>query len=408
MTSFTLKAAKDPRADYIEQAARFKKWCRHALSFWAETAADPRGGYAELLNMDGEADFNHLRRVRVQARQAFVYAHAAHLGWFEGAREACDQAWDFLIGPGFAGGEFNALNEQTPLGAKGCAHLIKGDGQPHDDMRDLYAQAFVILAGAWRYRAFGDQEALNIAKETLGFIDQYLSADNGGWYEALPEPKSTVRRQNPHMHLFEAVLALYEATQDKLYLGYADRLFGLFKTVFFHSPTGGVLEFFTPDWQPYQGPESAGGGPFEPGHMMEWCWLLRRYEKVSGADVEAYARALFEGGLKIGWNAKLKLICNSVHVDGSPANSNLRSWAQTELIKASVAQAEAGDMDSLIYASAAIKSLFETYLDVPVWGGWADEIDASGQVICATMPTSTFYHYICAASEVDSLAQKYK
>lgn len=405
MITYKPKDVQDPRADFLEQAARLKAWCRHALRFWAERAVDPRGGYAELLNMDGTPDFAHMRRVRVQARQAYVYAHAAYLGWDEGAKPACDHAWNFLTGPGFAGGDFIAASDTLPLGAKGCAHLVKGDGGIHDDMRDLYAQAFVLLAGAWRYRAFGDDTALSIAKEILGFIDKHMAAPNGGWYEALPAPASSVRRQNPHMHLFEAMLALYQATQDKLYLGYADRLFDLFRDVFFHRETGGVIEYFTPDWQPEQGVDNAQGGPLEPGHMMEWCWLLRSYEKASGVDVSLYANAMFDGGIRLGWNEKLELICNSVHIDGRPANSNLRSWGQTELIKASIAQAVAGDMDKLFYASAAIKAIFETYLNVPVLGGWADELDASGQVISATMPTSTFYHYFCAATEVDSFAQ---
>lgn len=404
MISYRPSHASDPRADFIEQAERLKLWCCHALGFWASNAADPRGGYAEFLNMDGTADFEHIRRVRVQARQAYVYAHAAYAGWFDGARSACDQAWNFLTGPGFAGGDFIPnISASDPVGARGCAHLLKGNGELHDDMRDLYAQAFVILAGTWRFRAFGDEHALDIAKETIGFIDRHLSAQNGGWFEALPAPDSSVRRQNPHMHLFEAMLALYDATQDKRFLTYANRLFELFETVFFDAETGGVLEFFTPQWQPEQ---AEGGGPLEPGHMMEWCWLLRCYEKLSGVDVSIYANALFDNAIRLGWNDTLKLICNSVHIDGQPANSNLRSWAQTELIKASVAQAMAGDIDKLVYASSAIKSMFETYLDVPVYGGWADELDASGRVISQTMPTSTFYHYFCAATEVDSLAQK--
>ena len=406
MTSYSSDTEQELRADFIKQAARLKTWCRHALEYWAKQAADPRGGYAELLNRNGTPDFNHVRRVRVQARQAYVYAHAAHVGWFDGAKLACDHAWDFLTGPGFAGGAFilNAGSESV-LGARGCAHLVKGDGRLHDDMRDLYAQAFVILAGAWRFRAFGDRDALNVAQETIGFIDRSLSAGNGGWFEALPIQENQLRRQNPHMHLFESMVALYNATQDKRFLDYADKLFELFKTVFFHADTGGVLEFFTPDWQPEQ---DAAGGPLEPGHMLEWCWLLRSYEKVSGADVSEYAEALFEGAVKLGWNETLSLVCNSVHVDGRQANTNLRSWAQTELIKASVAQAEAGDLSKLAYASAAIKAMFDTYLNVPILGGWEDELDASGQVISSTMPTSTFYHYFCAATEVDNLAGKLK
>lgn len=391
------------QTEFISQAARLKKWCQTALEFWYEHCADPRGGYAEFLHMDGRADFDHIRRVRVQARQAYVYAHAAYVGWYSKARPACDQAWDFLTGPGFAGGDYIAGAAYT--GPRGCAHLVQGDGRLHDDMRDLYAQAFVLLSGAWRYRAFGDDAALLTAEGTLSFINSYMSAENGGWFEALPAPESPLRRQNPHMHLFEAMLALYGATQDKRYLASADELYGLFKEHFFEPKTGGVLEFFCPHWKPHP-VEGGDGGPLEPGHMMEWCWLLRSYEKLSGIEVGFYADALYESAIKFGWNERLGLLCNAVKFDGSPSNPNLRSWPQTELIKASVAQATAGQADKLSVASEAIKAMFETYLNVSVTGGWADELNPDGQIISNIMPTSTFYHLFCAAIEADGLARK--
>ncbi len=420
------------REDFLVQAKRFKLWCYGALELWHERCADPRGGYAEFLRMDGRPDFDHIRRVRVQARQAYVYAHAAHLDWYEQAKPACDQAWNFLTGPGFGGADFIAGQDYD--GPRGCAHLVGGDGSMEDDMRDLYAQAFVLLSGAWRFRAFGDRAALAAAKDTLEFINTHLKAQNGGWFEALPAPASPVRRQNPHMHLFEAMLALYEATQDKTYLVYADDLYSLFTDHFFDAQTGGVLEFFSARWKPHPLSDSPiisdgintdgintdainrdainrdainrDGGPLEPGHMMEWCWLLRFYEKLSGVDVGTYADALYESAIKFGWNDKLGLLCNAVHLDGTPSNSNLRSWPQTELIKASAAQVMAGQGDKLTAVTDAVKALFDTYLNVAVTGGWADELSPDGKIISDTMPTSTFYHLFCAAAEVDMLAKK--
>jgi len=131
---------------------------------------------------------------------------------------------DALAIPGFAGGDF--VNGSGP---RGCAHLVTGTGEMHDDMRDTYAQAFILLSGGWRYKAFNDHAALKTAEDTLGFLNTHLKANNGGWYEALPLPESSQRRQNPHMHLFESFLALYEITKDKTYLKLADDMFELFE-----------------------------------------------------------------------------------------------------------------------------------------------------------------------------------
>ena len=134
----------------------------------------------------------------------------------------------------------------------------------HDDMRDTYAQAFVLLSGAWRYKAFNDEAALKIAEDTLAFLNTHLKAENGGWYEGLPKPASSQRRQNPHMHLFEAFLALNELTGQAKYLEMAGAMFELFENHFFDADKKALLEFFNPDWSP----ENDDGGPTEPGHMI--------------------------------------------------------------------------------------------------------------------------------------------
>jgi len=371
----------------------FTAWCREALKYWAENAADPRGGYAEHLAMDGTPDFDHLRRVRVQARQAYVYAHAGHLGWYDEAKKASDHAWAFATGPGSAGGDF------IPTAPKGCAHLVQGNGDMHDDMRDTYAQAFILLSGAWRYKAFGDKASLSHAKATLEYLNKNVKSETGGWLESLPSPETETRRQNPHMHLFEAFLALYDATQDIEYLNQAHEIFGLFEENFFDHDKKAILEFFESDWTP-----KGDGGPIEPGHMMEWCWLLRVYERLSGKDVNVYANGLYQGAFDYGWNEELGLICDVAPLNGVLLEPTYRTWPQTELIKASVVQAASGDESMFNTAANAIDDLFKRYLSVPIRGGWADKLGRDGSMISTVMPTSTFYHIFCAAAEVESLA----
>ncbi len=382
------------KSEFIAASDRFTAWCKMALPYWAEQAKDPRGGYAEHLLMDGTPDYNHVRRVRVQSRQAYVYAHAAYLGWYEEARAASDQAWDFATGAGSGGGDF------IPTKAKGCAHLVEGDGRMHNDMRDTYAQAFILLSGAWRYRAFKDAASLAKADETIAFLDENVKADNGGWLEALPAPDTPQRRQNPHMHLFESFISLYDATQDNKYIERAHEMYALFKNHFFDPKTGVLLEFFNPDWSP-----EGDGGPTEPGHMMEWVWILQGYARISGRDVSAYTKALYDNGIKYGWNDTLNLICDAVNIDGSPHSPTLRTWPQTELLKASVARASTeGSDDMFAQATNAIEGLFKYYLSVPIEGGWADKLSADGEIISTVMPTSTFYHLFCAAAEAAALA----
>ena len=82
------------------------------------------------------------------------------------------------------------------------------------------------------------------------------------------------RRQNPHMHLLEALLALHAATGEKNWLRRAGALVDLFKRRFSDPQTGALIEFFAEDWSPRPGDE---GRLREPGHQFEWVWLLYEY-----------------------------------------------------------------------------------------------------------------------------------
>ena len=81
-----------------------ERWIKKsALTYWAKAAIDSNGGVYEFLSIDGTPINNVKRRVRVQARFAYVYAHAAALGWYDGAKEISDHAWDYLLGPWMSG-----------------------------------------------------------------------------------------------------------------------------------------------------------------------------------------------------------------------------------------------------------------------------------------------------------------
>ncbi|MEE9347706.1 MAG: AGE family epimerase/isomerase [Robiginitomaculum sp.] len=374
--------------NFLKQSAKFTHWCQQdALPYWAKFAHDPEGGYYEQLALCGAPDIDHSRRVRVQARQAYVYAHAAHMGWFDGARAASDHAWNYLMGPGCQGGE-----TVSGTGYKGCAHLLNADGSLLDGQRDSYAQAFVILAGAWRYMAFKDEASLKTAYDTLAFLDSHAAASNGGWLEGVPP--SLPRRQNPHMHLFEALMALYDATGDAAILERVGRIYTLFTDIFFEPMTRTIIEFFYADWRYHIG----NGGPVEPGHMLEWCWLLREYSRRSGVDVDHYADGLYDSAVKLGRHPKLGLISDTVNMQLGKSSGTYRTWPQTEYLKASIVQAQAGREGMDNAAGEIIETIFKRYLSVEIKGGWVDKLGRRGEIIEPIMPTSTFYHILGAAA----------
>lgn len=381
--------------DFLQAADRLEHWCREkALPLWADRARDPKGGFYEHLFIDGTPDYDHTRRVRVQARLAYVYAHAYVLGWRDDGGKAADHAWNYLMTKGVQGGDIVRGG-----GFKGCAHLLAADGSLLDGTRDTYAQAFVILAGAYRYAAFNDGQALKTSEDTISFLKQNLRANNAGYNEGIPP--SFPRRQNPHMHLFEAFMALCEVGENNQNLESAHEIYELFESVFYEEENSFLLEFFNQDWSPYK-----HGGPLEPGHMMEWVWLLRKYENLTDIDVSRYADNLFTKAIDIGLSENIGVLCDAVNIDGSPAKPTARSWPQTEYLKACIAQARAGRSGMEAQAAKVINTMFDRYLNTPVDGGWVDSIDTEGNHMPGVMSSSSFYHWLCAAAEASAYASE--
>ena len=362
-----------------QSASRLKDWTvHHALPIWAKRAWLPDGSWVEHLNLDGTADMKAERRWRVLARQIYVYAQAAQSGWLTQGREIAQRT--------------HARMMQT-----GYVHRVGMDGKVNNNLQDLYDHAFYLLAQSSLYKLTRNQIYLDKANEILQWLDSTMQHPNGGWREYQGAPAKEPRRQNPHMHIFEASLYLYAATKDPKHLSYAHKVFDLFKAYFFKAETHTICEFFKPDWTVLSAPQ---GTSAEPGHAAEWVWLLYQYEKLSGVDTSQYASALY---VRFHQNADY-FLNDEEDASGEIRRQSKRLWVQTELIKAHLAQAERGQAGSADMAAALIDGLFETYLTPE--GLWNDQLNACGVNIAKTIPVSTFYHILCMAICADELAAK--
>jgi mannose-6-phosphate isomerase len=175
-------------------------------------------------------------------------------------------------------------------GKPGWIHAVAPDGTIANPTRDGYGHAFVLFGLAWYYRLTGDAQVLSVIDSTVAYLDEVMAADNGGYFDALPAPDA-IRRQNPHMHLFEAFLALYEAAKDARHLARATAIFELFAGRFFQPATGTLCEYLSAELSPLPGPQNR---IVEPGHHFEWVWLLRQFERLSGQTVEAFTTPLYQ------------------------------------------------------------------------------------------------------------------
>lgn len=366
---------------------RARRWAvKEALPFWAMVGFDPwLGNFHERTDLNGRPVEIAQRRTMSQARQIYVYAHADMLGWTVPGGALALKAADSLI-----------KRHWRADGKDGWVFSIAPDGSVADPRRDAYAHAFAAFGLAWAYRVRPRQLYRDIADETFRLMDTLLAAPTfGGVLDGIPRP-DRLRRQNPHMHLFEACLAWYDATGDARYLGRAGELFGLFSTRFLQ-PSGILGEYYDDRWNPIEGTR---GRVSEPGHHFEWVWLLRRFGRATGRDVSTHVERLFGHSLAYGQGPNGTLY-EEVLDDGAVRKSSCRTWPYTEAIKAAVAEHEAGRPGMQPLIAQWLNTMFARHINQPFAGGWMDQVSADGEPMVDFVPASTLYHAFLAIAEVE-------
>jgi mannose-6-phosphate isomerase len=375
--------------DIVSVHALFRAWLfDQALPFWGGAGHEGEGrGAREHLGLDGAASDIPFKRMRVQARQVYVFSQAALLGWPEGEKLARQ------------GYEFIARRGERPDG--GWVRRLSPDGEVVDDAVDLYDQAFVLFALAWYIRLTGSADAATRARRTTEWIGAHMRAPHGGFHNVTPvEPGP--RQQNPHMHLLEAMLALYEVTGEPAYAEVAHELVALFRRRLFDQATGTLGEFFEPDWSPASG---AIGDHVEPGHHFEWVWLLDRCERLTGANAKAEINRLYEFACRHGVDPQTALVWDVVARDGSVRQRSTRLWPQTEALKAHAVMARRGAGGGG-HIPLVVRNLLSRFFQGCPAGAWVDQFDGVGAPTTDKIPTSSFYHVMMSYAELDKLVRE--
>jgi len=384
--------AGDLQASLTAARDRLRGWLlRDALPLWTSTGIDPAtGGFRESLDRRTGTPTAAPTRPRVPPRQIYAVLAGAALGW-DGPAEPLA-----LRALGDYHDRFRVADGTLRLAPEG-----EGASRPFD----LYDQAFALfayaaLAGAIPARRSAmEAEAVHL----LATLRERLRHPAGGFEEDAP-PRLPLRA-NPHMHLFEAALAWEAVSEDAAWPALADEIAGLALTRFIDAETGALREFFAADWTPM--PDETGR-IVEPGHQFEWAWLLVRWGlKRDRQDALAAARRLFAIGCAHGICPERKMAVLSLTDDFAVLDPVARLWSQTEWLKASLAMAEVAETEAERAAcrrqALDAVSALERFLDTETPGTWHDRLGPNGTFVDEPAPASSFYHIVCAISELDAV-----
>jgi mannobiose 2-epimerase len=210
-------------------------------------------------------------------------------------------------------------------------------------------------------------------------MKEHLREDSGLFRPKMDRAYSRVidqNCQNPMMHLFEALLALHDATGSKDVFrdaqAHADTIFSRL----YDQREGRLPEYYERDWKPSP-PERRGY--LELAHQLEWAFLLshavekgfpKRYLEIGGR--------LLDYGMKVGYDKEAGGVFSRGDYQGNAMRGAKGWWEQCETLRALMHYAALrGRKDLWPAFDQTLQFAKQTLIDAE-YGGWFYSYDPSG------------------------------
>ena len=374
------------KASLRNAATKAREWLFDAaFPFWFDKGIDHvHGGFVDLVGTDGSAIRTAPKRTFVQARQVYAFAAAGRLGW--------PGQWRSAIETGL-----ETIDQCCRHDGGGFIHRLNPDNTPDEGRRDLYDQAFVAFAKAHAANALADGNLVEEARLIFRELDRAWSRGPVGYWEG-ELPDGSYRRQNPHMHLFEAALAIYQTRWSTAGdLARANRLSTWLADYFVDTRDHVLPEVFTSDWQPILDAEVF---VVEPGHHFEWVWLLGVLSASGGLAHEAIMEGLWRFARRHGVDTVRNVVVDGLDRQGRVTSARARLWPQTERIRASIMRVRAEPTRERLAEIVEAFEGLQPFLAAPIAGAFHDKMSPDGTFQAEPARASSLYHIVGAYEEL--------
>jgi len=301
------------------------------FDFFQYRAFNPAGGFFDLdpAGKPLHAD-NPVRPIHTTARMVHCFVIASLMGR-PGADAVVDHGlkylWEKYRDPRH-GGYFWSLDN---------------DG-PKDATKQGYGHAFVLLAAAGG-KLVGHPLADRLLADVTEVLETRFWEDRHGAIaeEFNPDwtPFADYRGQNSNMHLTEALMAAFEATDERAYLDKAERIADLIIRRKAGEHGFRVAEHFDLEWnvdKAYRAVnEMFRPSGTTPGHWLEWARLILQLWVLGGkkhAWMPEAAKELFRQSVELGWDREKGGFFYNLDWNDTPAMRFKLWWPSTEAIGA--------------------------------------------------------------------------
>jgi len=318
--------------------------CQSILGFYTDRVVDPNGGYFQNFYDDGEIFNGEFKQLVSSTRIVVNYALSGIA--FNNAKylDIAKHGLDFIE------------NVHWQAESKSYAWTLAAN-EPQDMTQQAYGYAFVLLAYAAAKKAkITTTEAPLLA--TYQLLEQrFWQADFGLYADEISVDGvlSDYRGQNANMHLCEAMIAAYEATDNNLYLS---RAVTIAKNISLRQAalTNGLIwehysKDFQPDWQYNQDDPKNLYRPwgFQPGHQTEWTKLLLMINRHQPATwLVDCAKGLFDHAMAVAWDHHYGGLIYGFDPQGNWCDDDKYFWVQAESFAAAALLFEATNDDTYL------------------------------------------------------------
>ena len=373
-------AAKD-RPQYAREVRT--QLIEKILPYWYDSAIDHQnGGYVLSDDAAKPAPPATEKQLVTQARMVWGFSHAHIHGLSDGRRdylEAARQGYRFLVAH---------FRDQDKGGYYWATDLA---GNPKDERKLVYGEAFVIYAFVEYYRASGEQEALARAMELFNQLQAHAhDAKYGGWLEhfqrdwtPILDPSAAViveragcKSANTHLHLMEALTELCQATGNRTVRKALVEAVKINQTWFYPADPGKSAFHRHLDWTPVTEPASQG---LSYGHNVEFAWLLVRAQEVlKQRPAWDHVEAHLNHALKYGYD-HLRGGLYSRGFDNHPATDTDKIWwVQAEMLAALTECLKHKEKTAYSRALSLLLDFVAAHQANPGDGIWLDTVTANG------------------------------
>ncbi|MGH8158758.1 MAG: AGE family epimerase/isomerase [Rhodanobacter sp.] len=343
-----------PAMPDFRSAAFLRSHIAQTMAFYHPRAIDPAGGFFHYFKDDGTIYDRRHRHLVSSTRFVFNYAMAAIEFDNPAALHEAALHKEYLDAARHGLRYLREVHRDPHSG--GYAWTIR-DGQAEDRTNHAYGVAFVLLAYATAHKA-GITEAAAWMDEIWQLLEQRYWDTDAGLYRDEADADwhfSGYRGQNANMHLCEAMLAAYQASDEPRYLERALTLADHMTRRQAAQAGGLVWEHYDRDWKidwDYHRDDPKHlfrPWGFQPGHQTEWAKLLLILEPLlleRGREEDwllPTARQLFDTALARAWDNQHGGICYGFAPDGSVCDDDKYFWVQAEsLVTAALLHARTG------------------------------------------------------------------